>query len=78
MRDTIRGIAGKLRKGIDGYLLVAVDMTDYTIHSYIVTDYGEMPDDIISYHQVIGWYQKPIKMTMLRWHIEHMIGGIKI
>lgn len=78
MRDTIRGIVGKLRKGIDGYLLVAVDMTDYTIHSYMVADYGELPEGIIPYHQVIGWFRKPIKMVILRWHIENKIGGISI
>ncbi len=36
MRDTIRGIVGKLRKGIDGYLLVGVDTKDYSIHSFLL------------------------------------------
>ena len=77
MRDTIRGIVGKLRKGIYSCLLVAVDMKDYSIHSFIVEDYGikpmEMPDLYI-----IGWYKYPIKMSALRDHIERRIGGSSI
>lgn len=76
MRDTIRGIVGKLRKGIDGYLLVIVDMEDFNVYSYQVQGYGEMPDIEIPYYQAIGWFKNPIKMNMLRWHIEHIIGGI--
>lgn len=78
MRDTIRGIVGKLRRGIDGYLLVVVDTSDYSIHSYLdrredVIDYLDKDRDI-----VIGWYHKPIKMSALRDQIERKIGGIKL
>lgn len=78
MRDTIRGIVGKLRKGIGGYLLVVVDTSDYSIHSYLgwredVIDYLDKDRDV-----VIGWYHDPIKMSVLRDQIERKIGGINI
>lgn len=80
MRDTIRGIIGKLRKGIDGYILVAVDAQDYTIHSWEVENYGEIPCiwEITPFYIVIGWYRNPIKMSVLRDQIERTIGGAKL
>lgn len=77
MRDTIRGIVGKLRKGIDGYLLVAVKKEDYTIHSYEVCYHGNFPVEWNKPHHdiIIGWYKDPIKMTALRSEIERKIGG---
>lgn len=74
MRDTIRGIVGKLRKGVDGYLLVAVNLIDYSVHSYDCCHYGERYSlygirDMI----VVGWYRNPIKMTELRRQIESKI-----
>lgn len=80
MRDTIRGIVGKLRKGIDGYLLVVVNTSDYSIHTYICDFYGEIRDYIYKDKDVvvIGWYHKPIKMSALRDQIELKIGGIDI
>lgn len=79
MRDTIRGIAGKLRKGINGYLLVTVD-TDYTIQSYDSIYYGEMTNKLYGRDNeiVIGWYHDPIKMSVLRDQIERKIGGKNI
>lgn len=79
MRDTIRGIVGKLRKGINGYLLVVVDTSDYSIHTHLCDFWGEMgeymcKDDFV----VIGWYRDPIKMTALREQIERKMGGIKL
>lgn len=78
MRDTIRGIVGKLRKGIDGYILVTVDTDDYTIHTYncvnILPFYLLDSDTEI----VIGWYHEPIKMSVLRDQIERTIGGAKL
>ena len=78
MRDTIRGIVGKLRKGTgDYYILVAVDTKDYTIHSFWSPVYGmsslNKPDLCI-----IGWYKDPIKMSALREQIERKIGGISL
>ena len=72
MRDTIRGIVGKLRKGIDGYLLVAVDKSDYSIYTYMCGFYGELADYMFRDNDIviIGWYNKPIKMTALRDQIE--------
>lgn len=80
MRDTIRGIVGKLRKGIDGYLLVVVDTSDYSIHTHVCDFYGEMRDYIYKDKDavVIGWYHKSIKMSALRDQIERKIGGIRI
>jgi hypothetical protein len=80
MRDTIRGIVGKLRKGIDGYLLVVVDTSDYSIHTYLCDFSGELRDYIYKDKDaiVIGWYRKPIKMSALRDQIERKIGGIKL
>lgn len=80
MRDTIRGIVGKLRKGIDGYLLVVVDTSDHSIHTHVCDFYGEMRDYIYKDKDVvvIGWYHKPIKMSALRDQIERKIGGIGI
>lgn len=79
MRDTIRGIVGKLRKGVHGYILVAVDTKDYTIHSFMCESYGDMREYLYKDKEmrVIGWYKNPIKMTMLRSEIERKIGGIK-
>ena len=77
MRDTIRGIVGKLRNGIDGYLLISVDMKDYSIHSFWVSGYGLEPMEIPDLY-IIGWYKDPIKMSVLRDEIERKIGGIKI
>lgn len=77
MRDTIRGIVGKLRKGIDGYLLVAIDMKDYNIHSFWVSAYGMVPMGMPDLYY-IGWYKDPIKMSALRDQIERKIGGIKL
>lgn len=80
MRDTIRGIVGKLRKGIDGYLLVVVDTSDYSIHTHVCDFSGELRDYIYKDNDVIviGWYRKPIKMSALRDQIERKIGGISI
>lgn len=77
MRDTIRGIVGKLRKGINGYLLVTVD-ADYTIQSYDSIYYGEMTNRLYGRDNeiIIGWYHDPIKMSALRDQIERRIGGI--
>ena len=77
MRDTIRGIVGKLRKGIDGYILVAVDMENYSIHSFWVPADGKVPMGIPDLYY-IGWYKDPIKMSALRDQIERKIGGIKL
>lgn len=77
MRDTIRGIVGKLRKGIDGYLLVGVDTKDYNIYSFLVADYGFEPMGMPDIY-IIGWYKDPIKMSALRDQIERRIGGISI
>lgn len=77
MRDTIRGIVGKLRKGIDGCLLVAVDMKDYSIHCFFVADYGFKPMEMSDMY-IIGWYKDPIKMSALRDQIERRIGEISI
>lgn len=79
MRDTIRGIVGKLRKGINGYLLVTVD-TDYTIQSYDSIYYGEMTNKLHGRDNeiIVGWYHDPIKMSVLRDQIERKIGGIKL
>lgn len=79
MRDTIRGIVGKLRKGINGYLLVTVD-TDYTIQSYDCIYYGEMTNRLYGRDNeiIVGWYHDPIKMSVLRDQIERRIGGIGI
>lgn len=80
MRDTIRGIVGKLRKGIDGYLLVVVDTSDYSIHTHVCGFSGEMRDYIYKDKDVIviGWYHRPIKMSSLRDQIERKIGGINL
>ena len=80
MRDTIRGIVGKLRKGVSGYILVAVDSRDYSIHSWDAEYVGELPYlwSIPSFYIVIGWYKDPIKMTALRAEIERKIGGISL
>lgn len=77
MRDTIRGIVGKLRKGINGYLLVTVD-ADYTIQSYDSIYYGEMTNRLYGRDNeiIVGWYHDPIKMSALRDQIERRIGGI--
>lgn len=75
MRDTIRGIVGKLRKGVDGYVLVAVDLRDYSIHSYQCLHYGERYA-LYGKHctmLAIGWYHDPIKMAELRKQIESKI-----
>ena len=79
MRDTIRGIVGKLRKGVNGYLLVTVD-TDYTIQSYDCIYYGEMVNKLYGFDNeiIVGWYHNPIKMSALRDQIERKIGGIKL
>ena len=79
MRDTIRGIIGKLREGVNGYLLVTVD-TDYTIHSYDCIFYGEMANKLYGRDNeiIVGWYHDPIKMSALRDQIERKIGGISI
>lgn len=79
MRDTIRGIVGKLRKGVNGYLLVTVD-TDYTIRSYDCSYYGEMANNLFGRDDaiIVGWYHDPIKMSALRDQIERKIGGIKL
>ena len=79
MRDTIRGIVGKLRKGIDGYLLVTVD-ADYTIQSYDSIYYGEMTNRLYGRDNeiIVGWYHDPIKMSALRDQIKRRIGGIGI
>ena len=77
MRDTIRGIVGKLRKGIDGYLLVAIDIKDYNIYSFWVPADGMVPMGIPDLYY-IGWYKDPIKMSALRDQIERKIGGIKL
>lgn len=79
MRDTIRGIVGKLRKGINGYLLVTVD-TDYTIQSYDSIYYGEMTNKLYGRDNeiIVGWYHDPIKMSALRDQIERKIGGVKL
>lgn len=76
MRDTIRGIVGKLRKGIDGYLLVTVG-ADYTIQSYDSIYYGEMTNRLYGRDNeiIVGWYHDPIKMSALRDQIERRIGG---
>lgn len=77
MRDTIRGIVGKLRKGTgEYYLLVAVDTGDYTIHSFWFPVYGMTPKN--EHLCIIGWYKDPIKMSALRDQIERKIGGISI
>lgn len=80
MRDTIRGIVGKLRKGINGYLLVTIDTTDYTIHSYDSIYIGEMVNELYgrTNEVIIDWYHAPIKMSVLRDQIERKIGGIKL
>lgn len=80
MRDTIRGIVGKLRKGIDGYLLVVVDTSDYSIHTHVCDFHGELRDYIYKDKGVIviGWYHRPIKMSVLRDQIERKIGGISV
>lgn len=78
MRDTIRGIVGKLRKGIDGYILVAVDTTDYSIHSYVCDFYGELRCSNNENVVVIDWYHTPIKMEVLRYQIRRRIGGNRI
>lgn len=77
MRDTIRGIVGKLRKGINGYILVTVD-ADYTIQSYDSIYYGEMTNRLYGRDNeiIVGWYHDPIKMSALRDQIERRIGGI--
>ena len=77
MRDTIRGIVGKLRKGINGYILVTVD-ADYTIKSYDCTYYGEMTNKLYGFDNeiIVGWYHNPIKMSALRHQIERKMGGI--
>ena len=79
MRDTIRGIVGKLRKGINGYLLVTVN-TDYTIQSYDCIYYGEMANKLYGRNDeiIVGWYHNPIKMSSLRDQIERKIGGVKL
>jgi hypothetical protein len=79
MRDTIRGIVGKLRKGINGYILVTVD-ADYTIQSYDSIYYGEMTNRLYGRDNeiIVGWYHDPIKMSALRDQIERRIGGIGI
>ena len=77
MRDSIRGIVGKLRNGIDGYLLISVDIKDYSIHSFWVPAYGFEPMGIPDLY-IIGWYKDPIKMSALRDQIERKIGGISI
>lgn len=79
MRDTIRGIVGKLRKGINGYLLVTVD-ADYTIQSYDSIYYGEMTNKLYGRDNeiIVGWYHEPIKMSVLRDQIERTIGGAKL
>ncbi len=78
MRDTIRGIVGRLRKGVNGYILVAIDSRDYSINSWDAEHYGELPycDKLPSTFIVIGWYKDPIKMIALREQIERKIGGI--
>ena len=74
MRDTIRGIVGKLKRGIDGYLLVAVDLDTYTIHSYIVNDIGDYGCTFDLHNPlIIGWYQRPVKMGDLRDNIERKV-----
>ena len=74
MRDTIRGIVGKLKRGIGGYLLVVVDLDTYVIHSYYVNGVGDYGVDFDLHNPlIIGWYQKPIKMAELRSHIERRI-----
>ena len=79
MRDTIRGIVGKLRRGIDGYLLVAVDTSDYSIHTFLCDFYGEMTEQIDKNNYIIvDWYHVPIKMCALRYQIERKLGGIKL
>ena len=79
MRDTIRGIVGKLRKGIDGYLLVAIDKSDYTIHTFLCDNCAEMKKYIRTDECVIvGWYSSPIKMSALRDQIERKIGGVQL
>ena len=80
MRDTIRGIVGKLRKGIDGYLLVVVDKSDYTIHTHVCGYHGELRDYIYKDKdiEVVGWYHKPIKMSVLRDQIERKIEGTNL
>lgn len=78
MRDTIRGIVGKLRKGINGYLLVTIDTTNYTIHSYNSIYKDEMVNELLYDEVIIGWYHDPIKMTALRDQIERKIGGIRL
>lgn len=77
MRDTIRGIVGKLRKGINGYILVTVD-ADYTIKSYDCIYYGEMANKLYGFDNeiIVGWYHNPIKMSALRDQIERKMGGI--
>lgn len=77
MRDTIRGIVGKLRKGINGYILVTVD-ADYKIQSYDSIYYGEMTNRLYGRDNeiIVGWYHDPIKMSALRDQIERRIGGI--
>lgn len=79
MRDTIRGIVGKLRKGINGYILVTVD-ADHTIQSYDSIYYGEMTNRLYGRDNeiIVGWYHDPIKMSALRDQIERRIGGIGI
>lgn len=79
MRDTIRGIVGKLRKGINGFILVTVDI-DYTIHSYDSIYYGEMTNKLYGRDNeiIVGWYHDPIKMSALRDQIKRKIGGISI
>ena len=76
MRDTIRGIVGKLRKGINGYLLVTVSTDDYTIHTYDCIYEGELPFYLFDSDTeiIIGHYHDPIKMLTLREQIERKIG----
>ena len=77
MRDTIRGIVGKLRKGTgEYYLLVAVDTEDHTIHSFWLPVYGMAPEN--EHLCIIGWYKDPIKMLVLRDQIKRKIGGMKL
>ena len=75
MRDTIRGIVGKLRKGIDGYILVTVNTDDYTIHTYYcmyVLPFYLLDSDSDT-EIIVGWYHDPIKMSVLRDQIERKI-----
>lgn len=80
MRDSIRGIVGKLKKGINGYLLVTVSTDDYTIHTYNCIHEEELPFYLLDSDTeiIIGHYHKPIKMSALRDQIERKLGGINL